>query len=548
MVNLISCDVVSKTFGVRTVLDRVSLGVQRGDRAGVVGRNGDGKTTLLRIMAGVQAPDGGRVTHNRGLRVGLLSQHDDLDPTATVTHVVLGDRAEHEWATDPAARAVVEHLLAEVALDRSVGGLSGGERRRVSLAALLLSDVDVLLLDEPTNHLDIEAVAWLAEALLSRDLTFVVVTHDRWLLDAVCTTTWEVHDASVDSYDGGYAAYVLARAERQRQDVAAESRRLNLVRKELAWLRRGPPARSSKPRFRIDAARALIADEPAPRDTVALQRFAAARLGKDVLDLEDATIERGGRRLVDRATWRIGPGDRVGLIGVNGSGKTSVLSVLAGLVKPEAGWLRAGRTVDVALLSQELGDLDTTQRVLDSVEEISRVATVGPGREITATSMLERFGFTGDRLTARIGDLSGGERRRLQLLRLLLREPNVLLLDEPTNDLDIDTLTVVEDYLDGWPGTLVVVSHDRYFLERVCDTTWALLGDGSLVMLPGGVDEYLARRVAGSGLPAAARSRPSRQERSPYDGAGPADPSPAIRRAMKKELARLERQLARIQA
>jgi ATP-binding cassette subfamily F protein uup len=543
LVNLISCDTVSKSFGVRPILDGVSLGVHRGDRVGVVGRNGDGKTTLLRVMAGLEQPDEGRVTHNRGLRVALLSQHDDLEPDATVTHVVLGDRAEHEWAADPAARAVVEHLLAGVALGRTVGGLSGGERRRVSLAALLLSDVDVLLLDEPTNHLDIEAVAWLAGALLSRDLTFVVVTHDRWFLDAVCTTTWEVHDAVVDSYDGGYAAYVLARAERQRLESAAESRRLNLVRKELAWLRRGPPARTSKPQFRIDAAQALIANEPPPRDGVALERFATARLGKDVLDLEDATIERGGRRLVDHATWRLGPGDRVGLIGVNGSGKTSVLSVLAGQLKPEAGRLKRGRTVDVALLSQSLGDLDTGQRVLDSVEEIRRVANVGGGREVTATSMLERFGFTGDRLTARISDLSGGERRRLQLLRLLLREPNVLLLDEPTNDLDIDTLTVVEDYLDGWPGTLVVVSHDRYFLERVCDSTWALLGDGSLVMLPGGVDEYLARRAAAGIVTTPASPAAVEDGSAAYDAA-----SPAARRAAKKDLARIERQLAKLQA
>jgi ABC transport system ATP-binding/permease protein len=543
-VNLISCDAVSKAFGVRPILDQVSLGIQRGDRVGVVGRNGDGKTTLLRILAGLEAPDGGRVTRNRGLRVALLSQHDDLDPEATVRHVVLGDRTEHEWAADPAARGVVTHLLAGIELDRSVRGLSGGERRRVSLAALLLSEVNVLLLDEPTNHLDIEAVAWLAEALLSRDLTFVVVTHDRWFLDAVCTTTWEVHDARVDSYEGGYASYVLARVERQRQGAAAESRRLNLVRKELAWLRRGPPARTSKPQFRIEAAQALIANEPAPRDTVALERFATARLGKDVLDLEDATIERGGRKLVEHATWRLGPGDRVGLIGVNGSGKTSVLSVLAGQARPDAGRLRRGRTVEVALLSQALGDLDTGQRVLDSVEEIRRVVDVGAGREITALSMLERFGFTGDRLTARVGDLSGGERRRLQLLRLLLREPNVLLLDEPTNDLDIDTLTVVEDYLDGWPGTLVVVSHDRYFLERVCDATWALPGDGSLVMLPGGVDEYLNRRAAAAAAEVAAVAAVGAES---SDGGAPSPGEGARTRAARKELARIERRLTKLQ-
>ncbi len=540
-VNLISCDGVSKAFGVRPILDAVSLGVQRRDRVGIVGRNGDGKTTLLRIMAGLETPDAGRVTHNRGLRVRLLAQHDDLDPERTVTDVVMGGRADHEWAADAQARGVVEHLLAGIPLARTIAGLSGGERRRVSLAALLLSESDVLLLDEPTNHLDIDAVAWLADALLSRDLTLVVVTHDRWFLDAVCTATWEVHDATVDSYLGGYAAYVLARAERQRQGAVTESRRQNLARKELAWLRRGPPARTSKPQFRIDAAQALIADEPEPRDTVELQRFATARLGKDVFDLEDATITRAGRTLVDRATWRIGPGDRFGLIGVNGSGKTSVLSVLAGEVPPDHGRLRMGRTVEVAHLSQAQGDLDTAQRVLASVEEIRGVTTVGDGREVSAMSMLERFGFVGDRLTARIGDLSGGERRRLQLLRLLLREPNVLLLDEPTNDLDIDTLNVVEDYLDGWPGTLVVVSHDRYFLERVCDVVWALPGDGSLVMLPGGVDDYLARRMPDADVapPAAAGGG----SRSWYDVTGP-----AAQREAKKRLGRVERQLARVQA
>jgi len=540
-VNLVSCDTVSKAFGVRPILEGVSLGVQQGDRVGIVGRNGDGKSTLLRILGALEEPDEGRVTHNRGLRVAMLAQHDDLDPDSRVADVVLGGRAEHEWAADPDARAVVEHLLAGIALDRLVGGLSGGERRRVSLAALLLRDLDVLLLDEPTNHLDIEAVAWLAQALLSRDLTLVVVTHDRWFLDEVCTTTWEVHDATVDSYDGGYAAYVLARAERSRQESASETRRQNLVRKELAWLRRGPPARTSKPRFRIDAAQVLIEDEPAARDAVELQRFATTRLGKDVLDLEDATIVRGERVLADHVTWRIGPGDRLGLIGVNGSGKTSVLAALAGEVPPDRGRLRRGRTVAVAHLSQSLGDLDMGQRVLSSVEEIKRIADVAKGGEVTAVSMLERFGFTGDRLTARVGDLSGGERRRLQLLRLLLREPNVLLLDEPTNDLDIDTLNVVEDYLDGWPGTLVVVSHDRYFLERVCDTVWALLGDGSLAMLPGGVEQYLAKRAAHAS--AVVSSPAGASPRSLYDGGGA-----AAQRAAKKDLARLERQLAKVQA
>ncbi len=544
--NLVNLEKVSKAYGVRPLLAEVSLGVQRDDRIGVVGRNGDGKTTLLNILAGAEPVDAGRVTQTRGLRVGVLGQHDDLDAASTVGTVVLGDLADHEWAADPRARDVVASLVGDLELDRTVGALSGGEGRRVALAALLLSDVDLLLLDEPSNHLDIEAVDWLARHLVSRPLTLVVVTHDRWFLDAVCTTTWEVHDAQVDSYAGGYAAFVLARAERARQSAAADSRRQNLMRKELAWLRRGPPARTSKPKFRIDAANDLIADEPAPRDEVQLQSFAAARLGKDVLDLEDATVTRGGRDLVDQVTWRIGPGDRIGLIGVNGAGKTSVLSVLSGSVAADVGRLRTGRTVRLAQLTQGLDDLDPQRRVLGSVEEVRRVVSV-EGRDVTATSMLERFGFTGDRLTARVGDLSGGERRRLQLLRLLLDEPNVLLLDEPTNDLDIETLNVVEDFLDSWPGTLVVVSHDRYFLERVCDTVWALLGDGRLVMLPGGVDDYLARRAAHrDGTSPCSRTDVGAEPDARRNDASPGASDAATQRATGKELSKLDRQLAKL--
>jgi ABC transport system ATP-binding/permease protein len=534
--SLVNLEKVSKAYGVRPLLTHVSLGLQRGDRVGIVGRNGDGKTTLLRIVAGVEPPDAGRVTSTRGLRVGLLDQHDRLPADSTVGQVVLGRMAEHEWAADPRSRAVVQHLLAGLDLSRPVDGLSGGELRRTSLARLLVSDLDLLLLDEPTNHLDIEAVAWLAGHLVELDVAFAVVTHDRWFLDAVSQQTWEVHDAAVDSYEGGYAAYVLAKAERMRQAGSAESRRQNLVRKELAWLRRGPPARTSKPRFRMDAASALIADEPATRDRVELQRFAMSRLGKDVLDLEDATITRGGRDLVHRVTWRLGPGDRVGLIGVNGAGKTSVLSALAGVTVPDAGRLRTGRTVNLAYLTQSLDSLDPEQRVLPSVESVRAVATVGGGRDVSATTMLERFGFTGDKLTARVGDLSGGERRRLQLLRLLLDEPNVLLLDEPTNDLDIETLRVVEDFLDRWPGTLVAVSHDRYFIERVCDTVWALLGDGSLVLLPGGVDDYLARR----------RARADDRVARPAANSDPSTGSSAAQRSARKDLARLDRQLSSV--
>ncbi len=414
---------------------------------------------------------------------------------------MLGGRADHEWAADPRTREVVEELLAGISLDRAVLGLSGGERRRCSLAALLLDDHDLLVLDEPTNHLDVEAVAWLAAHLASRASALVVVTHDRWFLDAVCQLTWEVHDGVVDAYEGGYAAFVLAKAERQRQAAASEVRRQNLVRKELAWLRRGPPARTSKPKFRIDAANSLIDDVPPPRDRLALERFATQRLGKDVVDLVDVDLVRGERTLLSRATWRLGPGDRVGLVGVNGAGKTSVLALLAGELAPTAGKVKHGRTLALQHLTQavdsgpEEAALDPESRVLATVESVRRVTRTLDG-EVSASALLERFGFTGDRLTARLGDLSGGERRRFQLLMLLLTEPNVLLLDEPTNDLDIETLNVLEDFLDGWPGTLVVVSHDRYFLERVCDTTWALLGDGQVSLLPRGVDEYLERRAA----------------------------------------------------
>ncbi|MGZ4495649.1 MAG: ABC-F family ATP-binding cassette domain-containing protein, partial [Nocardioides sp.] len=471
--NLVSLERVSKSYGVRPLLAEVSLGVGAGQRIGVVGRNGDGKTTLLRVIGGLEEPDAGRVSRNRGLHLGFLTQGDDLDPAATVRHAVLGDRLDHEWAADADTREVVEVLLAGVSLDRTVDGLSGGERRRCSLARLLLEDHDLVILDEPTNHLDVEAVSWLARHLVRRTSALVVVTHDRWFLDAVCDTTWEVHDGVVDAYEGGYAAFVLSKAERQRQAAATESRRQNLMRKELAWLRRGAPARTSKPKFRIDAANELIADEPPPRDRLELQQFATQRLGKDVLDMEDVDLVRGERTLLRHATWRLGPGDRIGLVGVNGAGKTSVLRLLAGTLEPAAGRVKRGRTVALEHLTQQLDEIDPDERVLTSVERIRRVTKVAGG-EVTATSMLERFGFTGDRLTARVGDLSGGERRRFQMLRLLLSEPNVLLLDEPTNDLDIETLNVLEDFLDGWPGTLVVVSHDRYFLERVCDTVWAL--------------------------------------------------------------------------
>ena len=559
--NLVNLERVHKSYGIRPLLDGVSLGVGTGERVGVVGRNGDGKTTLLRLIGDLEEPDRGRVSRSRGLHLGYLTQGDDLDPEATVRDAVLGDRADHEWAADAFTREIVEVLLAGVSLDRVVSGLSGGERRRCSLARLLLGDHDLIVLDEPTNHLDVEAVSWLAEHLGRRTSALVVVTHDRWFLDEVCDTTWEVHDGVVDVYDGGYAAFVLAKSERQRQAAASEARRQNLMRKELAWLRRGAPARTSKPKFRIDAANALIEDEPPPRDALELQRFATQRLGKDVLDVEDVTLVRGERVLLDHATWRLGPGDRVGLVGVNGAGKTSVLRLLAGDLAPAAGRVKRGRTVALEQLTQSLDDpstgpgpgLDPGERVLDSVEAVRRVTATATG-EVTASSMLERFGFTGDRLTARIGDLSGGERRRFQMLRLLLSEPNVLLLDEPTNDLDIETLNVLEDFLDGWPGTLVVVSHDRYFLERVCDTVWALLGDGTIRMLPRGVDEYLERRRAmltGSGSGSGSGQRGGTGLSGAVPAAASAAPvapraSQADLREGRKAMTRIERQLAKL--
>ncbi|HNJ78890.1 MAG TPA: ABC-F family ATP-binding cassette domain-containing protein, partial [Marmoricola sp.] len=500
------------------------------------------KTTLLRIMAELEEPDQGRVSHNRDLRIGYLDQSDRLDDDHTVREVVLAGRADHEWAADPTARDVVAVLLEGISLDRRVDGLSGGERRRCALARLLLADDQLLILDEPTNHLDVEAVAWLAEHLSQRSSALVVVTHDRWFLDAVCQTTWEVHDGVVDSYEGGYAAFVLAKAERQRQAAASESRRQNLVRKELAWLRRGAPARTSKPKFRIDAATALIADEPPPRDKLALDRFATQRLGKDVIDVEDVDLSRGERQLLKHATWRLGPGDRVGIVGVNGAGKTSVLNLVSGVLPPDVGRVRRGRTVVLEHLTQDVTTGDPEKRVLDAVTDISRVTRMADGRDVSATSMLERFGFTGDKLTTRLGDLSGGERRRLQLLLILLAEPNVLLLDEPTNDLDIETLNVLEDFLDNWPGTLIVVSHDRYFLERVTDSIWSLMGDGQIKQLPNGVDQYLQMRAASK--QAASKSTGDPEPTPRPDSGGQVNA--AAERQARKTITRVEKQLEKL--
>ncbi len=546
--NLVNLEAATKSYGTRTVLDAVSLGVGEGDRVGVVGRNGDGKTTLLRLLARVEEPDAGRVTHAGGLRVGTVAQADVLDPAATIRDLVVGAGPTHEWAGESGVREVLAGLFGSRAaiddmLDRPVGPLSGGERRRVALARALVAAHDLLLLAEPTNHLDVEGIDWLARHLAARREALVVVTHDRWFLDAVCTATWEVQGGEVHAYDGGYSAYVLARAERTRMQAATDARRANLIRKELAWLRRGPPARTSKPRFRIDAANALIAEEPPPRDGVELVRFASARLGKTVYDVREATVEVGGRTLLDRLTWQVGPGDRLGIAGVNGSGKTSLLRLLVGELEPTHGRVVRGVTVRPAHLSQDVTELDPTLRVLEAVQEVRSVVDLGGGRQVTATQMCERFGFVGDKQWTPVGDLSGGERRRLQLLRLLMDEPNVLLLDEPTNDLDIDTLTALEDLLDGWPGTLLVVSHDRYFLERVCDTALALLGDGRLRDLPGGVEQYLELRrgLVADPATAGAVTSPVSPAEDPFSVS-----SAAWTRVARKELARLERSLEKL--
>lgn len=496
--NLINLEQGSISFGIRQVLDSVSLGVNAGDRIGVVGLNGGGKTTLLEILTGVAEPDSGRVSRVSGLRMAVVTQRTEL-AADTVGEAVVGGLglAVHEWAGDARVRAVLDGIgIHDLGLETPVADLSGGERRRVSLAAALVQDLDLLVLDEPTNHLDVEGVQWLADHLVGRSSALVVVTHDRWFLDTVATRTWEVVDGRVEQYEGGYNDWVFARAERDRQAAATESRRQNLMRKELAWLRRGAPARTSKPRYRIEAAEALIKDVPPPRDSLQLSSFAARRLGKVVVELEDARLDApDGRTLVDDLTWRLAPGERIGLVGVNGSGKTTLLRALAGAAPLAAGRRKEGKTVRIGWLKQELDDLPLDQRVLEAIEDVATRVAFGKD-ELTASQLAERLGFSPARQRTPVGDLSGGERRRLQLTRVLMDEPNVLLLDEPTNDLDIDTLRQLEDLLDGWPGTMVVISHDRYLVERICDSVWALFGDGRLTNLPRGIDEYLERRRA----------------------------------------------------
>ncbi|AZG45156.1 ABC-F family ATP-binding cassette domain-containing protein [Gordonia insulae] len=549
---LINADRVSKSFGIKPLLESVSLGVHEGQRIGVVGLNGGGKTTLLEILGGITEPDSGRISRAGGIRVSTVTQRGELPAGATVAETVVGgpDTAVHEWAGDPRVRGILSGIGVDGLLDKRVDELSGGQRRRVGLATALVSDADLLILDEPTNHLDVEGVQWLAEHLVSRRSALIVVTHDRWFLDTVATRTWEVHSGRVDEYEGGYNDWIFARAERTRLADTMEERRRNLARKELAWLRRGPPARTSKPRYRIEAAEKLIADVPPPRDSVSLSAFAKRRLGRVVVELEHARVATPADDvLLDDLTWRLTPGERIGLVGVNGSGKTTLLRALAGEIDVAPGRRKEGTTVSIGWLRQELDDLDEDQRVLDAVEAVASRIMLGD-KEISASQLAERLGFTPARQRTPVGDLSGGERRRLQVTCVLMAEPNVLLLDEPTNDLDIDTLQQLEDLLDGWAGTLVVISHDRYLIERICDSTWALFGDGELTNLPGGIEQYLRRRreIAAS---APRRASPSNTP-APSASTGSAESVPAIsaaeHREARKAMNRLERQIQQLDA
>ena len=534
--NLINIEHVSKSFGKGPVLDDVSLGIGERERIGIVGRNGGGKSTLLRILAGEEQSDSGRVTQGNEVRVGWLTQVDDFAPDATVRSAVLQTRSAHEWAGDAATRDVLTGILGgfdDAMLDRPIAPMSGGERRRVALARLLIAELDVLLLDEPTNHLDVEAIAWLAAHLKQRrNLAVVVVTHDRWFLDEICDRMWEVVNGHVEDYDGGYSAYVLAKAERARQASSEDTRRRNLLRKELAWLRRGAPARTTKPKFRVDAANELIAGEPPPRNQIELLGFAGARLGKTVYELHDVDLQLGDLRLLHRQTWNIGPGDRIGIVGVNGAGKTSLVRMLLGHLKPTAGKLVTGVTVKPAYLSQHLEELNPEWRLLEAVQRVAERVDLGKGRELTASQLCEKLGFGPEAQWTPVGDLSGGERRRLQLTRLLMAGPNVLVLDEPTNDFDVETLSALEDLLDGFAGTLLCISHDRYFLERVCERFVGLLGDERIRDLPSGIEEYLQLRSNQAPTISAPKSK--------------VKPAAAEERALKKDAQRLERQLQKI--
>ena len=532
--NLVNIEEVSKAFDIRALLERVSLGVSEGDRIGIVGRNGSGKSTLMKVIAALESPDQGRVTKANSVKIGLLSQVDKADPNSTVGDVVIGDRAKHEWASDSGIREVFTGLFGgfdDHLFERKFSTLSGGEKRRVGLAKLLIDELDLILLDEPTNHLDVEGVAWLATHLNSRkSLAVLVITHDRWFLDAVTDRTWEVVGGKVEEYDGGYSAFVLAKAERARQASAMDARRNNLIRKELAWLRRGAPARTTKPKFRVDAANVLIAEEPAPRDQGELLKFARNRLGNTVYEAHHLQIRAGEKELIDDLYWNVGPGDRIGIVGINGSGKTTLMRTLAGELQPFAGKLTTGITVKAAFLTQHLDELNPGWRVLEAVEKVAAHIELGNGKSLSASQLCERLGFDKDSQWTPVADLSGGEKRRLQLTRLLMDSPNVLLLDEPTNDFDIETLTELEDLLDSYGGTLIVISHDRYFLERVCDRFVGLLGDKSLRDLPRGVDQYLEQREE-SLLKPISDTKPKSAS------------SAAEQRQLKKDLVRVERQI-----
>ena len=554
MAHLLGAENISLEFPTKKVFDGITIGVNDGDRIGIVGRNGDGKSTLLKLLAKRLQPDDGRITHRNSLTFGLLDQADVIDPGQTIGQSVVGDVSEHVWAGNPKVRDVISGLLNDLDWNKQVGELSGGQRRRVALAKLLVQDLDIVMLDEPTNHLDIEGVAWLAQHLKNRWSNnsggLIVVTHDRWFLDEVCNLTWEVHDGVIEPFEGGYAAYILQRNERDRSAAASEARRQNLMRKELAWLRRGAPARTTKPKFRMDAAAELIANEPEPRDRVALSKLATQRLGKDVLDIENLNYSIGGRELLHDVTWRLGPGDRVGLVGVNGAGKTTLLKLIQGTLDPTGGIIKRGKTVNIATLSQEVRELDefADERIFSLIAREKSFFVVDK-KEVGIGQLVEQLGFTQAQLQTPISDLSGGQKRRLQFLRLLFGEPNVLILDEPTNDLDTDILAAMEDLLDGWPGTLIVVSHDRYLLERVTDQQYALLGDGSLRHLPGGVDQYLELRRHSLSSSKSGRAE-SQNAPSPRTGAGESSTSPrlsgAALRDAEKNLARLERALEKL--
>jgi ABC transport system ATP-binding/permease protein len=538
LAHLLGAEKIRLSFATTEVFHDLTIGVQEGDRIGIVGKNGDGKSTLLRLFAKTQEPDAGQITKRSDVRIGMLDQLDDFAPEQTISQVVIGDLAEHEWAGNAKVRDIFSGLLADFDFDQKVSELSGGQRRRVALAALLADEWDILMLDEPTNHLDIEGVAWLASHLKTRwgkaSGGLLIVTHDRWFLDEVCNLTWEVHDGVVDVYDGGYAAYILERNERARSQAASESRRQNLLRKELAWLRRGAPARTTKPKFRIDAANELIANEPPPRDSVSLAKLATTRLGKDVLDIENMSYSIDDKNLLTDVTLRLGPGDRIGLLGANGAGKTTLLKLILGSLSPDGGRVKLGKTVVPAILSQEVRELDefADQRIFELIAREKRTFLVDK-KEVGISQLVEQLGFTSLQLQTPIGDLSGGQRRRLQLLRLLFGEPNLLILDEPTNDLDTDMLAQVEDLLDSWPGTLIVVSHDRYLLERTTDMQYALLGDGALRHLPRGVDQYLELRKSGTSESESVEVKKSSRARD---------------RESQKNIQKLERAIAKAEA